>query len=694
MKKRVLSILLTTVFMFSAVACAKQNTAGVQADQAQNTEDNTENEEPLGTVETQKSDETKDSNKTEMVSEQTDDMIPQMDIDKIIDEMTLRDKVEQMMLVSYRVWKEVPETDEESDKDSAREIPGVNVTELNDEIRDDLKGHKYGGVLLFGENFKDAAQTVSLVSDIQSTNQAGGGLPLFICVDQEGGKVARVSFGTTGPGNMALGATGDAGNAKAMAEIYGKELQLLGINTDFAPVVDVNNNPSNPVIGIRSFSDSPETVSDYAISYIEGLHEAGTIATLKHFPGHGNTDTDSHTGFPRIDSSYDELKEFELIPFKKAIDAGADMVMTAHIQYPQIETEKYISTSSGEEVYIPATMSHKILTDILKDDMGFEGVVVSDALDMKAITENFADEDVLRMTMNAGVDLIIPPAIFDTAGFRHVNEMVETAVKLAEDGDVDEETIDDSVRRILRLKEKYGILEQSDFALTDEQINEAVSGVGSGENRKTAWDITDKALTLVKNDNEAFPIKLADGETTLMLLAGNCEAQAGTGEYVRQELMEQGIISNESQIVIMKNDKENETECMNAALEADHCILVYKTYNAACLDPATDDGYSSGVFDKIIAALHEKEKQTIVVTCQLPYDAARFNDADAILLSYNFSTIDKAVPESGAGSAFAPNLAAALMACFGDGDVSGKAPVKIPKLDEKYKFTDETFETR
>ncbi len=687
MKKRVLSILLTTVFMFSAVACAQQNTAGIPTDKVLDTEEIT-----------QKNDDDKDTKEAAKGSEQTGDSTSETDIDKIIDDMTLRDKVEQMMVVSYRVWKEVPEKDEESDavsdNDLAEDIPGINVTELNDEIRDDLKGHKYGGVLLFGENFKDAAQTAGLVSDIQATNQDGGGLSLFICVDQEGGKVARVSFGTTGPGNMALGATGDAGNAKAMAEIYGKELQLLGINTDFAPVVDVNNNPSNPVIGIRSFSDSPETVSDYAISYIEGLHDAGTIATLKHFPGHGNTDTDSHTGFPRIDSSYDELKEFELIPFKKAIDAGADMVMTAHIQYPQIETEKYISTSSGEEVYIPATMSHKILTDILKDDMGFEGVVVSDALDMKAITENFADEDVLRMTMNAGVDFIILPAIFDTAGFRHVNEMVETAVKLAEDGDVDEETIDDSVRRILRLKEKYGILEQSDFALTDEQINEAVSGVGSSENREVAWEITKKALSLVKNDNEAFPINLADDETTLMLFAANCEAQVGTGEYVRQELMEQGIISNESHIAIMKNDKENETECMNAALEADHCILVYKTYNAACLDPATDDGYSSGVFDKIIASLHEKEKQAIVVTCQLPYDAARFGDADAILLSYNFSTIDKAVPESGAGSAFAPNLAAALMACFGDGDVSGKAPVKIPKLDEKYKFTEEVFETR
>ncbi len=162
-------------------------------------------------------------------------------------------------------------------------------------------------------------------------------------VDQEGGNVARIGFGTSGIGNMALAATGDPSNAKEMAELYGKEMGLLGINTDFAPVVDVNNNPNNPIIGIRSFSDSPKMVAEYGISYIEGLHETGTIATLKHFPGHGNTDTDSHTGFPLIDSTYEELKEFELIPFQKTIDAGADMVMTAHIQYPQIEKETYTS---------------------------------------------------------------------------------------------------------------------------------------------------------------------------------------------------------------------------------------------------------------------------------------------------------------------------------------------------------------
>ena len=249
------------------------------------------------------------------------------DIEAMLENMSDRDKVEQMMLVSYRNWNE-----SDTQKDSGEEVIVENVTQLNDEIRSDIKEHKYGGILLYGENFVDAPQTVNLISDMQRSNQEGGGIPLLVTVDQEGGSVARISFGTSGPGNMALAATKDPENAKIMAGIYGEELSLLGINTDHAPVADINNNPDNPIIGVRSFSDSPEVVSEYVLSYIEGLHDAGIISSIKHFPGHGNTDTDSHTGFPRIDLTYDELRDFELIPFKSAIDAGADMVITAHIQ--------------------------------------------------------------------------------------------------------------------------------------------------------------------------------------------------------------------------------------------------------------------------------------------------------------------------------------------------------------------------
>ena len=231
-----------------------------------------------------------------------------------------------------------------------------------------------------------------------------------------------------------------------MAAIYGEELKLLGIHADYAPVLDVNNNPNNPVIGVRSFSDDPEVVSEYGAAFIRGLHGAGVISTLKHFPGHGNTGTDSHTGLPLIDSSYEALKAVELVPFQAAIDAGADMVMTAHIQYPQIETETYVSKSTGEEIFLPATMSRTILTDILRGDMGFEGVIVTDALDMAAISANFTDEDMILLPINAGVDMLMLPMVYDTVSFQRMQDMTDLAVQLVREGKISEDRIDASLR--------------------------------------------------------------------------------------------------------------------------------------------------------------------------------------------------------------------------------------------------------
>ena len=611
------------------------------------------------------------------------------DIDALIAGMTLEEKVGQMMLVSFRVWKEMPEAGSEANdtvENAETEIPSVNVTELNDAIRACLRDYHFGGTVLFAENFRDAEQVLRLVSDIQAENQAGGGLPMLVCADQEGGVVTRLGFGTTGVGNMALAATGDAENARVMAGIYGSELGLLGVNADFAPVMDVNDNPNNPVIGVRSFSDDPAVVSEYGIAYLDGLHGAGTIATLKHFPGHGDTDTDSHTGLPCVDRSYDELKAVELAPFQAAIDAGADMVMTAHIEYPQIETGTYTSVSTGEEIRLPATMSRAILTDILRGDMGFEGVVVSDALDMAAIQDNFTDEDTLRLTINAGVDLLILPVITDTNLFKRNQAMVDTAVRLVKEGAIDEARVDEAVRRILTLKQKYGLLDQTDFTVTDAQVDAAVAGIGSAEHRQAAWDIAEKANTLVKNDNGAFPIAMNEGETALVLFADSCASRVAAGDLAKQLLGDAG-----EAITVMVNDAENGDACLEAANQADHVVLLDRVYNAACLDPNTDDGFSTAVFDAIIEARHAAGRPVIVVCCQLPYDAARFPEADAVLLTYGSSVMRQLPPESGTGSAYAPNLPAALCACFGVGAAEGSLPVDLPALDENYAITDQVM---
>ena len=601
----------------------------------------------------------------------------------ILSAMTLRDKAAQMMIASFRVWKEVPET--ESGEQPAEAPPAVNITELNDEIRAMLRRDHFGGILLFGENIQNAEQTLRLVSDYQTENRAGGGVPLLMLADQEGGNVNRVRYGTVGVSNMALGATGDPGAVREMAAIHGGEIGLLGLHADFAPVVDVNSNPANPVIGIRSFSDDPRTVAQMGCAFVAGLHDAGIVAALKHFPGHGNTDTDSHTGFPLISSTYEELQSCELIPFKAAIDAGADMVMTAHIQYPQIEKTTYSSTSTGEKVCLPATMSRTILTDILRGDLGFEGVIVTDALDMAAIAANFTLEDTLKLTINAGVDLLILPPVYDTGLFRQTEACVEKVMALVEKGEIDEARIDESVLRILRLKQKYGLLDQADFAVTEERIAAAEAGVGSEAHRETEWKIAGKALTLVKNENGAFPLDVKPGEKTLILFADSCASRAGSGDLARQMLEERRALPEGAEIAVMKNTRDNEEACVQAAKEADHVILVHRVYNWACLNPATEDGFSSGAFDRIIDAVHACGKTVIVVSCQLPYDAARFPRADAILLTY-WSSAMRQLPEE--GSRFSPNLPAGLLACFGQCAAEGTLPVQIPALDADYRPTE------
>ena len=601
----------------------------------------------------------------------------------MLSNMTLREKVAQMMIASFRFWQEVPETAD--GEQPAEEAPKIKITELNDEIREMIARDHFGGILLFGENFADPEQTLRLVSDLQTTNQNSGGIPQLFFVDQEGGNVNRVPYSTIGVSNMALVASGDPENARKMAAIHGEEIGLLGIHVDFAPVMDVNNNASNPVIGIRSFSDDPQIVAEYGCSYLSGLHDTGIIAALKHFPGHGNTDTDSHTGFPLINSTYEELKDNELIPFQAAIDAGADIVMTAHIQYPQIEKETYPSVSTGEQVYLPATMSRTILTDILRGDMGFDGLIVTDALDMGAITDNFSVEDTVKMTINAGVDLLILPAVKDTNLFKLTDTYVDTAAALVESGEIDEARINESVLRILKLKSQYGVLYQEDFTVTDEQIAAVQGNVGSPAHKETERQIAENALTLVKNDSDAFPLQVKPGEKTLILFADSCASRAGAGDLARQLLNEKQVLPEGAEIAVMKSTRENEDICVLAALGADHVILVHRVYSQACMDPATEDGFSSGTFDKVIDAVHKKGKTFIVVSCQLPYDAARFPDADAILLTYWGSTMRELHAE---GSSWSPNLPAGLLACFGLCETKGTLPVNIPELDDAYQPTD------
>ncbi len=667
MNTRMKSFITRAFAMILAAALLTGMLSGCVGKSPENTTETTPETTPESTPETAP------ESTSETTPEETDS--PATDkVAELLGKMTLEEKIGQMMIASFRIWQEEGSSDK------------TNVTELNDTIRACLKQNHFGGTILFAENFKNAEQTYRLTRDLQSSNQQGSPVPLLICADQEGGLVVRVGFGTTGVGSMALAAAGDKDCAKQMAEIYGKELCALGINTDYAPVIDVNNNPTNPVIGVRSFSDDPETVARFGLGYMDGMSKAGVISTLKHFPGHGDTDTDSHTGFPLINKTYEELKAFELIPYKKAIDNGAEMIMTAHIQYPQIEKETYVSTSTGEKVFIPATMSKTILTDILRKDMGFDGVIVTDALDMRAITDNFAVEDVICKTVNAGADMLILPIVTNAELFKLTSGVVKLTADLVKDGKISESKINEAAERILRLKEKHGILDETDFNASEAGIKNANETVGSAENRAFAESLALKALTLIKNENGAYPLKDPAGKT-LILFSEGASSRAGYGKVAAKKL-------GRDDFEIMVSTKDNKDDCLKAASDAENVILVSRAYNEASLDPNTDAGYSTGVFDTIIAQRHAAGKTSIVISCQLPYDAARFGEADAIILTYCSNVLRELPNKSGEGSAYSPNLAAAIEACFTGEKLSGKLPVSIPKLDGQYKITNEILYQR
>lgn len=370
--------------------------------------------------------------------------------------MTLDEKIGQMLCLDFRFWNKSNLQREEKlgivdDNQTSSQKP---VTEINDEIRQIIAEYHIGNVILFSQNFVNKEQSKKLIDDLQKAAKDSGNPPLIVAVDQEGGRVERFSFGRERLKNNADIKTSEEAFEKG--KIIAKELKELGINCNFAPVVDVNSNPKNPVINVRSFGNNSEIVSKFGNSFMKGLHSQNIIATAKHFPGHGNTSVDSHFGLPTVDKTVEQLEDVELRPFKELIDENVDMIMTAHIEFPQIETQTVISKKDGKKIFLPATLSRTILTNLLRKQMGFDGVIVTDSMIMKAISENFGEEEAIKRAISAGADMICIPTILrsktDIAKLQRLINYLKGAV---EHGEIPETQINASVKRILKLKEKY-----------------------------------------------------------------------------------------------------------------------------------------------------------------------------------------------------------------------------------------------
>lgn len=274
---------------------------------------------------------------------------------------------------------------------------GFDGFTVPDEFAQLVREYKVGNVILFRRNIQSRDQLRRLCADLTELILRETGLPPFIMLDEECGSVSRLAhIGTPTPSAMAIGATGDPSNAHAVGRMIGEELRAVGVNFNLAPVLDVNTNPLNPVIGIRSFGGAPEQVAAMGVAYARGLQEAGVIACGKHFPGHGDTAVDSHIGLPLVEKSADEVRRLELVSFRAAIAAGIDAIMSAHVIFPALEPDR-----------VPSTVSRQVLTGLLREELGFKGLIISDGMEMRAVMDMFGIENASCRALNAGVDVAL-----------------------------------------------------------------------------------------------------------------------------------------------------------------------------------------------------------------------------------------------------------------------------------------------
>ncbi|MBA8951613.1 glycoside hydrolase family 3 protein [Actinomadura namibiensis] len=341
-----------------------------------------------------------------------------------------------------------------------------------------IRKYRVGGFIYFPGNLRSARQTARLSNALQSASK----VPLLLGTDEEQGLVTRVPFLTRFPGNMALGATRDPEQARAAARVTGTELRAIGINQDYAPVADVNVNPANPVIGVRSFGADPALVARMLGGAITGYREAGVAATAKHFPGHGDTATDSHTGLPVIRHSRAEWERLDAPPFRAAVAAGVDAIMSAHIVMPKLDR-------SGD----PATLSRTVLTGLLRGELGYRGVVVTDSLQMAGARRRYGEGETAVRAVNAGADQLLMPPNLDRA-----HRAVLGAVR---SGRISRQRLTEAVSRILRMKEQRGL-----FRGTRVDPARAAATVGSPAHRAVARRVAERSVTLVRNEGGTLPL--------------------------------------------------------------------------------------------------------------------------------------------------------------------------------------------
>lgn len=567
-----------------------------------------------------------------------------VDAAALLDSMTIEEKVGQMVMVG------IPDTS-----------PGDEAAML-------IERCHVGGVILFGQNVAHPAQVAALTDRLQGmAMRSGAGVPLLVAIDQEGGPVARIQHGVTPlPSPMAIGAVGSRDDAYSIGRIIGEELRAMGVNMNMAPVLDVNNNPDNPVIGLRSFGEDPSAVATLGTALAQGLQAGGVLATAKHFPGHGDTDTDSHVALPTISHDRARLDKVELVPFRAAIAAGVDAIMSAHITFPAIDP------TPG----LPATLSRRVLTGLLREEFGFDGLIVTDALEMQGVADQFTLEEAAVMAVEAGADMVLvawpdywPDAI----------RVVQALAEAVQDGRIAETRIDASVGRILQAKGRLGLFDSekgdsaprgfsrvqgehekvaNDAAADDAVAHDVLRVLANEESVAIVRQLARDAVTVVRNDAghggvPLLPINPAKVGRVLVVSPAIDDFPLLTAVAARLPDGPDGSRSVMERVVPLQPTAADIAAVVDAARQADTVIIATA---AAAVRPTQA---------ALVRALQELPVELMVVAVREPYDLSRFPDVSTYVVSYGFQPL---------------HIEALVEVLFGEHVPRGRLPVAIPGL--------------
>lgn len=421
------------------------------------------------------------------------------DDDPAVAELSLRQKIAQKIMLDVRYYCDGGTPGSAGVGENCTRP----VTELPPALAELIARNSLGGVILFGDNLAGSAQIVRLNHALQQAALASDtGWPLLLGVDQEGGRVNRLPRDESAAfaGNMAIGATypehGQAFAEKSALAIA-QQLRVLGFNINFAPTVDVNSNPDNPVINVRSYAEDPRVVAELGAASVRAFQQGGLAATLKHFPGHGDTAVDSHTGLPRVGRSLEQARAIDLFPFRHVIGTAAPaLTMTAHIQYPALD-DTTIESMRGENIVVPATLSRKILTGILRAEFDYRGVIITDSLQMAGVSDYFSPAEAVVRTFAAGADIaLMPVRVRFPEDLHRVDRLIDEVVAAVARGDISAREIDASVARIADLKQRF-----VDGAWISAPVPAKVAAaremMASPGHRRTARDLADAALSAI-----------------------------------------------------------------------------------------------------------------------------------------------------------------------------------------------------